>query len=54
MPYGCKLEDLLEFCTTAHRQKLTRLHCSVGVSNMAFCQWDLKFIAYVMGVTSPR
>jgi hypothetical protein len=30
------------FCTTALRQKLTRLHCSVGVSSMAFCSVGLK------------
>jgi hypothetical protein len=41
-PTDTNLKTCWRFCTTALRQKLTRLHCSVGVSSMAFCQWALR------------
>jgi hypothetical protein len=41
-PMDANLKICWRFCTTALRQKLTRLHCSVGVSSMAFCQWALR------------
>jgi hypothetical protein len=40
-PMDANLKICWRFCTTALRQKLTRLHCSVGMSSMAFCQWAL-------------
>ena len=39
---AANLKICWRFCTTALRKKLTRLHCSVGVSSMAFCQWALR------------
>jgi hypothetical protein len=42
------------FCTTALRQELTRLRWSVGVLSMGFCQWALRFTAYLMELNSFR
>jgi hypothetical protein len=41
-PMDANLKICWRFCTTALRQKLTRLHCSVDVSSMTFCQWALR------------
>src|SRR5215216_4162705 len=42
------------FCTTALRQKLTLLRCNVGKSSMAFCQWALSSMRWVMEVNFSR